>query len=94
MTRLAQLELFVKSKLKKAGETMRINRKKLIIAMLDNDQTVIQLAKASGVSRVTISNVKCGKSCSNATAEKIAKALNVPVSDIIENATAMADNAQ
>ena len=94
MIRLAQLELFVNSKLKKAGETMRINRKKLIIAMLDNDQTVIQLAKASGVSRVTISNVKCGKSCSNATAEKIAKALNVPVSDIIENATAMADNAQ
>lgn len=94
MIRLAQLELFVKSKLKKAGETMRINRKKLIIAMLDKDQTVIQLAKASGVSRVTISNVKCGKSCSNATAEKIAKALNVPVSDIIENATAMADNAQ
>lgn len=94
MIRLAQLELFVKSKLKKAGETMRINRKKLIISMLDNDQTVIQLAKASGVSRVTISNVKCGKSCSNATAEKIAKALNVPVSDIIENATAMADNAQ
>lgn len=94
MIRLAQLELFVKSKLKKAGETMRINRKKLIIAMLDNDQTVIQLAKASGVSRVTISNVKYGKSCSNATAEKIAKALNVPVSDIIENATAMADNAQ
>lgn len=94
MLRLAQLELFVKSKLKKAGETMRINRKKLIIAMLDKDQTVIQLAKASGVSRVTISNVKCGKSCSNATAEKIAKALNVPVSDIIENATAMADNAQ
>lgn len=94
MIRLAQLELFVKSKLKKAGETMRINRKKLIIAMLDNDQTVIQLAKASGVSRVTISNVKCGKSCSNATAEKIAKALNVPVPDIIENATAMADNAQ
>ena len=94
MIRLAQLELFVQSKLKKAGETMRINRKKLIIAMLDNDQTVIQLAKASGVSRVTISNVKCGKSCSNATAEKIAKALNVPVSDIIENATAMADNAQ
>lgn len=94
MIRLAQLELFVKSKLKKAGETMRINRKKLIIAMLDNDQTVVQLAKASGVSRVTISNVKCGKSCSNATAEKIAKALNVPVSDIIENATAMADNAQ
>ena len=94
MIRLAQLELFVKSKLKKAGETMRINRKKLIIAMLDNDQTVIQLAKASGVSRVTISNVKCGKSCSNATAEKIAKALNVPMSDIIENPTAMADNAQ
>lgn len=94
MLRLTQLEPFVKSKSKKAGETMRINRKKLIIAMLDNDKTVIQLAKASGVSRVTISNVKCGKSCSNATAEKIAKALNVPVSDIIENATAMADNAQ
>lgn len=63
---------------------MRIDRKKLIVAMLDKNQNVIQLAKASGVSRVTISGVKCGKSCSTATAEKIAKALNVPVENLIE----------
>lgn len=71
---------------------MRIDRRKLVLAMLDRNQNVLQLAEKSGVSRVTISSVKCGKSCSKTTAEKIAKALNVPVTDIIENATAMADN--
>lgn len=62
---------------------MRINRKKLIVAMLDNNQSVLQLAQASGLSRVTISAVRCGKSCSKDTAEKIAKALGVPVENLI-----------
>lgn len=64
---------------------MRIDRKKLILAMLDRNQNVLQLAEKSGISRVTISGVKCGKSCSKATAEKIAKALNVPVENLIED---------
>lgn len=64
---------------------MRIDRKKLIMAMVDRNQTALQLAEKSGVSRVTISGVKCGKSCSKTTAEKIAKALNVPVENLIED---------
>lgn len=63
---------------------MRIDRKKLIMAMLDSNQNALQLAEKSGVSRVTISGVKCGKSCSKSTAEKLAKALNVPVEQLIE----------
>ena len=55
------------------------------MAMLDRNQTALQLAEKSGVSRVTISGVKCGKSCSKSTAEKIAKALNVPVENLIED---------
>lgn len=63
---------------------MRIDRKKLIVAMLDTNQNVLQLSQASGISRVTVSGVKCGKSCSKETAEKIAKALNVSVENLIE----------
>lgn len=56
---------------------MRIDRKKLINRMLDCNMNVKQLAEASGVSRVTVSNVKCGKSCSEETVSKIAGALKV-----------------
>lgn len=53
------------------------------------------LAESAEISRVSISKYFSGKrSPSPKTVGKIAKALNVPVSDIIENATAMADNAQ
>lgn len=85
MIRLTQLELFVKLHFKKDGEKMRIDRKKLIIAMIDKNQTVMQLAKKSTVSRVTISSIRNGKSCSMRTAEKLANALGVPVTDILEN---------
>ena len=61
---------------------MRIDRKKLIVTMLDKNQNVLQLAERSGVSRTTISGVKCGKSCSPATAEKIANALGVPLKSL------------
>lgn len=63
---------------------MRIDRRKLIITMLDNNINQKQLAELTGVSRATINNVKNGRSCSDATAHKIAKALNVDVTEIIE----------
>lgn len=69
----------------KAGEEMRIDRKKLILAMLEKNHNVLQLAKASGISRVTISSIRSGKSCSPVTAKKIAAALNVPIENLIEN---------
>ena len=64
---------------KKEGARMKyqvlIDRKKLLNRMLDCKMNVKQLAEASGVSRVTVSNVKCGKSCSDETLAKIAAAL-------------------
>lgn len=63
---------------------MRVNRKKLVIAMLDKDINAIQLAEASNLSRITISNIKCGKSCSRDTLNKISKALGVEPEEIIE----------
>lgn len=85
MIRLTQLELFVKFNFEKDGEKMRIDRKKLVIAMMDKNQTVMQLAQKSTVSRVTISSIRSGKSCSMRTAEKLANALGVPVTDILES---------
>ena len=59
----------------------RINREKLTIAMLRRDMTQKQLAELSGVSRVTVTAVVGGKSCSKATADKLAAVLG---RDIIE----------
>ena len=69
---------------KKGDKQMRINRKKLIVAMLDADLNQKQLAELVGVSRATINNVSCGRSCSDKTAYGIAKALNVKVEQIME----------
>ena len=69
---------------------MRIDRVKFAAALARADLTVKQVAELSGVSRVTVSSVKTGKSCSNGTAYKLAAVLG---RDIIQDATAMADNA-
>lgn len=54
---------------------MRIDRIKLIAEMARKDLTVKRLSEASGVSRLTITNVRGGKSCSVETAEKLAAVL-------------------
>lgn len=54
---------------------MRIDRVKFAAALARADLNVKQLAECSGVSRVTISSVKTGKSCSKDTAYKLAKVL-------------------
>lgn len=69
---------------------VRINRVKFAAALARADLTVNQVAELSGVSRVTVSGVKSGKSCSKGTAEKLARVLG---RDIIQDATAIADNA-
>lgn len=63
---------------------MRIDRKKLMIKMFDNNLNVQGLAEVCGISRVTASNVKCGKSCSKETVEKIAHGLGCNVDDLLE----------
>ena len=61
-----------------------VNRKKLLVAMLDANLNQKQLAEVVGVSRATINNVSCGRSCSDKTAYGIADALNVELKQIIE----------
>lgn len=69
---------------------IRIDRVAFAAALARKDLTVKQVAELSGVSRVTVSSVKTGKSCSKDTADKLARVLG---RDIIQDATAMADNA-
>lgn len=63
---------------------MRIDRVKLIAEMARRDLTTLSLAEISGLSRGTITGIRSGKSCSSSSADKLAKGLGVPVSEIIE----------
>lgn len=61
---------------------MRIDRVKFAAELARAELNVNELAKRAGVSRVTVTSVKSGKSCSEATAKKLAAGLNVGVQDI------------
>lgn len=63
---------------------MRIDRAKFTAALANADITANTLAERSGVSRVTVSNVRAGKRCTEETASKLAAGLGVPVSEIIK----------
>lgn len=63
--------------------SIRISRERLAVAMIRADLNVNKLVKASGLSRSTVTAVKSGKSCSKQTADKLASALGISVSDII-----------
>lgn len=63
---------------------MRIDRIKFTILITTKDLTLSNLAKMSGVSRQTLSYIKQGKRCSVETAKKIADALNVDVTELID----------
>ncbi len=63
---------------------MRLDRKKLVCAMMDANLNTKQLAELAGVSRATTCSIKNGKSCSYDTALKLARALNIPVEKLIE----------
>lgn len=54
---------------------MRIDRVAFVTALAKKDMTSKRLAEITGVSRVTISGIRTGKSCSRATAEKLAAVL-------------------
>lgn len=54
---------------------MRIDRVKFAAALAREDLNVKRLAEKSGVSRVTITSIKTGKSCSKETADKLAAIL-------------------
>lgn len=59
---------------------MVFNQVEMFRAMKNNNTNLVKLAKKSGVSRCTVSNVYRGTPCKESTAEKIAAALGVPVS--------------
>ena len=63
---------------------MKLDRIKVISEMARQHKTVLELAKISGLSRVTITNIRAGKECNTATAYSLARALNVDVSDLKE----------
>lgn len=64
---------------------MKINLQKLQIAMANACVNKSELADNVGISRVTVSSYFSGKrNPSLKTVGKIAKALNVPVTEIIE----------
>ncbi len=68
----------------KGDNYMRIDRKKLKIALIKKDMSQKELSKRSGVARATISYIVNGKSCSDEVGQKIAAALDVNVTDILE----------
>lgn len=63
---------------------MKINKVFLAALLARENLTSKALAEKAGISRVTVSAVKCGKTCAWDTANAIAKALNVDIADIVE----------
>lgn len=64
---------------------MRIDRVKFAAELAKADISVNSLAQRSNLSRVTVSSVKCGKTCSPKTAQKIASALGIDVTVLTDN---------
>lgn len=63
---------------------MRIDRVKLAAELARRDMTQKRLAELSGVSRATVNYVRAGKSCTDEVGQKIAQALRVDVTEILE----------
>ena len=64
---------------------MRIDRVKLATELAKRDMTQTRLAELSGVSRATINYIKGGKRCTGEVGQKIAQALGVSVTEILED---------
>jgi DNA-binding Xre family transcriptional regulator len=64
---------------------MKINKKKYLILLAKKCMTVTELARLSGVSTVTLGKLRNGSVGKPETIGKIAKALEVDVTDLIED---------
>ena len=64
---------------------MRIDRVKLIAEMARQGVMVQELAEKAGVSRVTITGMRGGKSCTENSVKHVAKALGIPVESLLED---------
>lgn len=63
---------------------MKANRKKLELAMARACMSTADLVKTSAMPRPTVNNVIVGKNVSPATLGRVARALDVDVTDILE----------
>lgn len=68
----------------KGGEKMRIDKIKILVIMAKQDLNQTKLAKNTGMSRGNLSTIINGKRCKVETVVKIAKALGVDYSELIE----------
>lgn len=64
---------------------MNLDKNKLSIAMTRMCVNFSMLSKTSGISRATLSAINNGKSCNAITASKLAKALNVDITELLSN---------
>ena len=67
------------------GEKMRIDRIKLISHLMKRNLTQKKIAEMAGISRNTVSSIKCGRSCSEEVGNAIARALQVDIKELLEN---------
>lgn len=63
---------------------VRVNNITMRVEMARNRLTNDKLKEVTGISKATISAVRNGKTCSYDTAEKLAKALNLDLMELIE----------
>lgn len=68
----------------KVGEEMKVNNSKLQIALANACMNPNDLCKAVDIQYQTYRRIVIGNNCKPATVGKIAKALNVSVTEIIE----------
>jgi len=73
---------------------MRVNKDKLMIALANACMNLYDLCKKAGIQYQTLRRIMSGEKCKPATLGKIAKALQVSVTDIIENTAATGDNGK
>lgn len=72
---------------------MRIDRIKIVTLMAQREITGKKLSEISGISRAVISGIRCGKTCSQETANKISKALGVDVALLLSTSKEDEQNA-
>ena len=65
-------------------KSLSLDAKKMACEMINREMTIGQMAACSGLSKSTISTVKSGKRCRPETAQRIAGALGVDVSQIMK----------
>lgn len=74
----------VKAKANERGDKMKLDPAKLAAELTRQRLTQKQLAEKAGIARVTVSNIKCGKTCTDVIGNAIAEALGVDVKELLE----------